>query len=132
MSTDFQILLQKFNNFKSYVKSISSNQTVISDYDNMSDNEFLLFGLGFLVPNKEKIDMIVDQICQKLQITDAEHKEKIKRYIECFIEYLVQINNPETLKETIINVATEKKIVIGGKEAKELKKVRSEQKLNLL
>jgi RAB protein geranylgeranyltransferase component A len=96
--TDFQILLKKFNNFKEYVKSVAPNKAVVADYENMSDNEFMLFGLGFLVPNKEKLNMIVDQICKKLDVTNDEHREKIKRYIECFIEYLEQLNNPEILK----------------------------------
>lgn len=112
MSTDFQVLLQKFNNFKIYIKSISSNEQVITDYENMSDNEFLLFGLGFLVPNKSKLDMILEQVCSKLNITDKEQRDKVRRYLECFIEYLEQINSPDALKETIINVASEKKINI--------------------
>ena len=113
MSTDFQVLNQKFNNFKVYIKSVSSNDSVIRDYENMSDNEFLLFGLGFLVPNKEKLDIVLEQICSKLKITDQEQRDKIKRYLECFIEYLIQIKNPsEILKETIINLATEKNIKI--------------------
>jgi RAB protein geranylgeranyltransferase component A len=108
--TDFQILLKKFNNFKEYVKSVAPNKAVVADYENMSDNEFMLFGLGFLVPNKEKLNMIVDQICKKLGVTNDEHREKIKRYIECFIEYLEQLNNPEILKNTIVNIAQDRGI----------------------
>ena len=47
MATDLQILLQKFNNFKVYIKTVSTNQQVLKDYEIMTDNEFLLFGLGF-------------------------------------------------------------------------------------
>jgi len=112
MSTDYQILLQKFGNFKAYIKSVSHNQQVIQDYENMSDSEFLLFGLGFLVPNKDKLDIIIDQISSKLSITEKEQRDKIRRYLECFIDYLIQINNPEMLKETIFNVATEKGVII--------------------
>ena len=115
MSTDYQLLLQKFNNFKVYIKSVSTNQEVIKDYENMTDNEFILFGLGFLVPNKAKLDMILDQICKKLNIKDKEQRDKIRRYLECFIEYLEQINNPDTLKDTILNVASEKNITIPTK-----------------
>ena len=56
MSTDLQILLQKFNNFKNYIKTVSTNTIVLKDYENMSDKEFLLFGLGFLIPNKNKLE----------------------------------------------------------------------------
>ena len=110
MSTDFQILLQKFSNFKTYIKTVAKNEQVMKDYENMTDNEFLLFGLGFLVPNKSKLDTILDQICNKLSVNDQDVKDKIKRYLECFIEYLEQINNPDVVKSTIVNVATEKNI----------------------
>jgi hypothetical protein len=120
MSTDYQILLQKFGNFKTYIKSVSSNHQVIQDYENMTDNEFLLFGLGFLVPNKGKLDLILEQISNKLNITEKEQREKIKRYLECFIEYLIQINNPDVLKDTILNVASEKGVNIPSNDSSKI------------
>ena len=62
MATDLQILLQKFNNFKVYIKTVSTNQEILKDYEIMTDNEFLLFGLGFLIPNKNKLDMVNNQL----------------------------------------------------------------------
>lgn len=110
MSTDLQILLQKFNNFKVYIKSVSTNEKVLQDYENMTDNEFLLFGLGFLIPNKNKIELVNNQLCSKLNISDNGHKEKIGRYINCFIEYLEQLNDPDILKNTVLSLAQEKGI----------------------
>ena len=110
MSTDLQILLQKFNNFKVYIKSVSTNEKVLQDYENMTDNEFLLFGLGFLIPNKNKIELVNNQLCSKLNISDNGHKEKISRYINCFIEYLEQLNDPDILKNTVLSLAQEKGI----------------------
>jgi hypothetical protein len=110
MSTDLQILLQKFNNFKVYIKSVSTNEKVLQDYENMTDNEFLLFGLGFLIPNKNKIELVNNQLCSKLNICDNGHKEKIGRYINCFIEYLEQLNDPDILKNTVLSLAQEKGI----------------------
>lgn len=108
MTTDYQILLQKFNNFRTFIKSISSNQNVIKDYENMTENEFLLFGLGFLLPNKNKLDTIVEQISSKLSITNNEHKDKVKRYLNCFIEYLEQIENPQqALKSAVCDIVTD-------------------------
>jgi hypothetical protein len=112
MSTDYQLLLQKFYNFKEYVKSVSKNDQVVKDYENMTDSEFLLFGLGYLVPNKKNIDVIIQQIVNKLKLTDPEQIQKIKRYIECFIEYLEQINNPDVVNTVIMNCAKEKNIPI--------------------
>ena len=112
MATDLQILLQKFNNFKVYIKTVSTNQEVLKDYEIMTDNEFLLFGLGFLIPNKNKLDMVNNQLCQKLNIVNVNHREKISRYIDCFIEYLEQLNDPNILKDTVISLAKEKGIPI--------------------
>ena len=112
MSTDLQILLQKFNNFKNYIKTVSTNTIVLKDYENMSDNEFLLFGLGFLIPNKNKITQVNNNLCSKLDITNELHKEKIRRYIDCFIEYLQQLDDPDILKNTVLSLAQEKNITI--------------------
>ena len=108
MSTDLQVLLQKFNNFKVYITTVSTNTQVLKDYENMSDNEFLLFGLGFLLPNKKMIDVVNAQLCSKLNITNSIHKDKIGRYINCFIEYLEQLNDPTILTNTVISLVNEK------------------------
>lgn len=115
MSTDYQILIQKFNNFKTFIKSVTKNEQVIKDYEKMTDNEFMLFGLGFLIPNKKKLSNVVDQISIKVEVTDKLCKEKIQRYLECFIEYLEQLNKKEVLEQTVINVANEKGINLGEK-----------------
>ena len=112
MSTDFQILMQKFHNFKTFVTQIAVNKEVIKEYNNMSDNEFLLFGLGFLLPNQGKLDLIVTQMCQKIGVNQPDDTDKLRRYLLCFIEYLSQINNNELLEKTILNVATEQQITI--------------------
>lgn len=109
MSTDYQVLLQKFNNFKKFVKQVSTKTEVINDYEKMTDNEFILFGVGFLVPNKDKLDLITDKVYEKLALTDEAHKEKIKRYLTCFIEYLNQINDPNIFTQTVKNIQQEQK-----------------------
>lgn len=107
MSTDYAVLMQKFNNFKVFVAQVSPNKQVIKDYENMSDSEFMLFGLGFLLPNKSKLEIILVQMCEKLGITTNEHRTKLHRYLECFCEYLEQLNNADTLNNSIKQVAAE-------------------------
>ena len=109
MCTDYQILLQKFANFKEYIKSVSTDEKIIDNYTKMTDNQFLLFGMGFLVPNKNQIDRVVKDVCAKLHITEDAQHEKVKRYLECFIEYLEQINTPDALKEVIQNCVNDEK-----------------------
>ena len=110
MTTDYQVLIQKFNNFKSFVQEISPKKEVINEYNKMSESEMMLFCIGFLIPNRDKLDIIVSQMATKLEINDEEHKSKIKRYLQCFIEYVNQINSNELLEKTIITCANEQNI----------------------
>jgi hypothetical protein len=110
MTTDYQVLIQKFNNFKSFVQEISPKKEVINEYNKMSESEMILFCIGFLIPNRDKLDIIVSQMATKLEINDEEYKSKIKRYLQCFIEYVNQINSNELLEKTIITCANEQNI----------------------
>ena len=110
--TDYQILMSKFYNFKAFIQDVATHKLALKDYDNMTDNEFLLFGLGFLLPNKSKLQIIQVQIASKLGITNSEHLEKIMRYLHCFCEYLEQLNSKETVQACILNVAAEQNITI--------------------
>ncbi len=102
--TDYQMLLQKFNNFKTFVASVSSNAKVIKDYETMTDSEFLLFGVAFLLPNTGKLDLIVTQMMTKLGITMETDRDKLRRYLECFCEYFAQLNGQDVLQLSIANV----------------------------
>ena len=115
MTTDYHLLIQKFNNFKNFVKEISLSESV-SNYENMTDSQFLLFGLGFLVPNADKLEMIVQQIVAKLEITNDEHMDKIKQYMQCFTDYLLQLSKEDNINdillETVKDVAREQNITL--------------------
>lgn len=115
MTTDYHLLIQKFNNFKIFVKEISKSESV-SNYENMTDSQFLLFGLGFLVPNADKLEMIVQQIVAKLEITNDEHMDKIKQYMQCFTDYLLQLSKEDNINdillETVKDVAREQNITL--------------------
>lgn len=115
MTTDYHLLIQKFNNFKNFVKEISLSESV-SNYENMTDSQFLLFGLGFLVPNADKLEIIVQQIVAKLEITNDEHMDKIKQYMQCFTDYLLQLSKEDNINdillETVKDVAREQNITL--------------------
>ena len=111
MSTDYQILMQKFNNFKKFITSICKNEEVLKEYETMSENTFLLFGLGFLLPNKDKLSFVAERVCEKIGCPENDdHKKKIVRYFECFCEYLEQLNNKETAEKIIVQTLQEKGI----------------------
>lgn len=111
MSTDYQVLLQKFENFKKFVIEITPDKKIVKEYENMTNNEFLLFGSGFLVPNKDKIDQIVSQLCNKVKVTQPEHRVKLQRYLECFIEYLEQLDNTQVFQDSIVGCVSEGKLL---------------------
>ena len=110
--SDYQILMSKFYNFKSFVKDVATHKLALNDYDKMTDSEFMLFGLGFLLPNKSKLELIQVQIANKLGISNTEHLDKLMRYLECFCEYLEQLNSETNIQSTILNVAAEQNITI--------------------
>ena len=103
MNTDYHVLMQKFNNFKTFVKEISNNTKAVEGYEKMTDSEFLLLGLSFLVPNAKNLDIVVAQMASKLEVTDEELVKKIKRYVECFVEYLEQLSKEDNINEVIID-----------------------------
>ena len=107
MSTDYQILLEKFQNFKNYVTQIAKDKRTIKDYESMTNNEFLLFGSCFLLPNKDKLEQIMVQLCQKLKVNQPDQREKLQRYMECFIEYLEQLDSTKIAKECIVGCSEE-------------------------
>ena len=111
-TTDYQLLLQKFHNFKKYMKDNGKDKKCIEDYSKMTENAFLLFGIGFLLPNKNNLNMVANKMCEKVKIEDKEVEEKIKRYLQCFVEYLDQLNSPELTRQVILNNAEEKGINI--------------------
>lgn len=101
MTTDYSVLMQKFNNFKNFIKETSNETELIKRYESMSDNSFLLFGLSFLLPNRSKLDVFTKKLSQDLKLENKEHIEKLERYLNCFCEYLEQLNTPEMKKQVI-------------------------------
>lgn len=101
MATDYQLLLQKFNNFKIFVTEHSKNRIAIEEYKSLTENQFLLNGVYFLLPNKHQLEKVGALMCQKLKIEGQEDMDKVTRYLQCFVEYLDQLNSPEFTKDVL-------------------------------
>lgn len=90
-----ETLIQKFENFKKFVKEHAKNEAVIQVFGNYTNKQFLGFSLVLInFKNQNKIGDMVNKTCLELQIDD-EHKEKIARYYDCFCDYLLSIPKDE-------------------------------------
>ena len=86
---DYDILFQKFDNFKKFCREVSQNKEklellVSQDNPQMLARSTLLLAVYKKIGN---VDLITNTTCLELGIAD-QHKDKIKRYFECFVEYL--------------------------------------------
>jgi hypothetical protein len=92
MSNNFEILTQKFENFKNFIKEHSKSPK-ISAFDNYKPIQFLSYS-AVLMKFKEdgKLQEIVDKTVAELEM-DPIHKDKIMRYYLCFVEYLSLLTN---------------------------------------
>jgi hypothetical protein len=86
--TILNLLIEKLNNFKKFVEEVAQDKSQIEHYKTMNEAQFLVFGHFYLVPNKKNLDDLTEKMSKKLSITDQNHKNKIKRYLECFVELL--------------------------------------------
>lgn len=77
----------KFDNFKRFVVQISKNKQTVKEYENMSWFKLQALALGLLVPNRHQLDEIIPEMQKRLDFED-QHRDKFRRYIELFIEYL--------------------------------------------
>ena len=102
--------MKKFNNFKKFICEICKDDKVLEEYQTMTENTFLLFGMGFLLPNKDKLQLIAKKVCDKILVNDEEHQKKIIRYFECFCEYLEQLNQKDTAEKILKDTLEEKGI----------------------
>lgn len=86
-NNDYQFLNNKLENFKKFIKEISRNQSVIKEYENMSIVKLTMFATMFLIPNKNNLELVITGMREKLDF-DAQHDEKLKKYLTMFIEFI--------------------------------------------
>ena len=82
---DFDVLNQKIDNFKQFVKTIAKNQAIVSEYENVNIMQLTIFVNTYL--KIKGIESVSKEMQQKLDIDD-EHLPKLQKYLECFSEYL--------------------------------------------
>ena len=110
MSSDYEILKQKFTNFKVFIKEISRKDTQINKFEMLSDDQWLVLVNKNIVPhfNSNSLDTVMNEMIEYLDIdqTNEENINKLKRYLECFSEYLMGEQKKE-LQQHIAQASSE-------------------------
>ena len=87
MSSNYEILIQKFNNFKKFVKE-NSKSPKVALFESYSDAQFLQYSAVLVHFHTEgKLREIVDKTIEELAF-DPVHADKINAYYLCFCDYL--------------------------------------------
>ena len=87
MSSNYEILIQKFNNFKKFVKE-NSKSPKVALFESYSDAQFLQYSAVLVHFHTEgKLREIVDKTIEDLAF-DPVHADKINLYYKCFCDYL--------------------------------------------
>lgn len=79
--------MEKMENFKKFIKEISKNQEPMEQYVNLTYPKLYALCKLHLIPKKDEIDSIVEQMSKVLDFDYQEYGSKVKRYLELFIEY---------------------------------------------
>lgn len=110
MTSDYQILQQKFTNFKAFVKSISRKRDQLNKFELLSDDQWLVLVNKNIVPHfkNNSLDTVVNEMIEYLEIdqTNEETMAKLRRYLECFSEYLLGEQKKE-LQQHIAEASSE-------------------------
>lgn len=79
---------EKFDNFKRFVKEVSTNQDTIAQYEKMDWFKLQAIAYTLLLPNRDKLESdILPEMQRRLGFPDY-HMPKFRNYIELFVEYL--------------------------------------------
>jgi hypothetical protein len=94
---DYQILESKLSNFKEFIKEISENHETISEYENLGIGKLSLFTAFYLAPKRDDLDSVIDSMREKL-IFDKIHDDKVKLYLNLFIDYICGVQDDKNDK----------------------------------
>lgn len=99
MSSDYEVLQQKFNNFKVFIKEISRKPDQLSKFGLLSDDQWLVLVKKNIVPHfkNNSLDTVVNEMVEYLDIdqTNEGNMDKLRRYLECFSEFLLSESKKE-------------------------------------
>ena len=90
MPTRGELLESKLESFKRYLAKVGT-PTKVQEIErmNLTKENLLLFAQSHLIPNKNKLDDPASEIIIRVGITDVpQHRDRIKRYLQCFVELL--------------------------------------------
>ena len=103
MSNDYEVLKQKFSNFKVFIKEVSRKTDQLSKFALLSDDQWLVLVQKQVVPHfkNNSIDTVLDEMVEYLDIdkTKETHVNKLRRYLECFSEFLLSDQSIEVKKQ---------------------------------
>jgi hypothetical protein len=107
---DYKILQQKFENFQKFVKEVSLSPEKISKFSLLSRDQWLILASKNIVPylKSNTMEKAVSEVVDYMGIdkSNVEHTTKIRRYLECFSEYLSQDDVTQMVKEKEATVDT--------------------------
>ena len=110
MSNDYEVLKQKFTNFKVFIKEVSRKTDQLSKFALLSDDQWLVLVQKQVVPHfkQNSLDTVLDEMVQYLDIdkTNEEHVNKLRRYLNCFSEFLLSDESTQ-LKEQMEEASKE-------------------------
>jgi serine/threonine protein phosphatase PrpC len=102
MSNDYEILKTKFSNFQKFLGTIGDADKV-AKFSKLSHDQWLVLASANITPylKSNTMDHAVTEMCDQLGIdkTIDENIDKLKRYLNCFAEYLSQDNMQEVVQE---------------------------------
>lgn len=92
MTTRAEVLNDKFEGFKRYLAKVGDPQKMKSVEDmNLSKETLLGWMSAYVLPNRAKLDDPASELIIRLGISDVkEHRDKLKRYLECFVCLLTE------------------------------------------
>lgn len=102
MSNDYEVLIQKFNNFQKFVAEIGDEDKV-AKFNKLTPDQWICLASANITPyfQNNTMDQAVDEMCLHLNIdkTNEQNMSKLRRYLDCFSEYLLQDDMKEVVKQ---------------------------------
>ena len=109
MSSNWEVLVSKFSNFRVFIKEIAKSPTV-HVFEKYTDQQFLGFSCILMKFHEEgKLGELVDRTLNELEI-ELIHRDKVMRYFLCFISYLGLLKEEKVPQLVPVKVETEEPV----------------------